>query len=230
MLELHEIPFFSRLSPEDLVAIHGHLDRREFPAGTFLCRQGDEGRHFYAIASGGVDVLVPGRPSTFERVFLGPGRVLGEMSLLSDEPVSATVVAVRDTLAYALSKASFLHLLETRPVLYEGLVQMLVERLRHRFAQRALSPCLVLAHAVGNQPTEALVEALFERVRHYSPESVLVHSQDDPTETSSRPAPAPARAVSRWTSPWSGSANSCRRGGRTAAAIAIWCSAWMRSN
>ncbi|MEE9126428.1 MAG: patatin-like phospholipase family protein [Planctomycetota bacterium] len=189
MLELHEIRFFSELSPEDLEAVRGRLDLRSFPAGSFICRKGDAGRHFYAIAEGGVDVLVTGRGAAVERVFLGPGRVFGEMSLISDEPVSASVRAVRDTQVYALSKENFLHLLQTRPRLYEPLVKMLVERVRHRFMHLSLPPCALIVYHGGDTRVEELARRVFRVIRHYSPESVFVDSHQRPVDD---PLPSPS--------------------------------------
>jgi NTE family protein len=114
--------------------------------------------------------------------------VLGEMSLISDEPISASVRAVRDTQVYALSKENFLHLLQTRPRLYEPLVKMLVERVRHRFTHLSLPPCALIVYHGGNTRKDELARGVFHVIRHYSPESVFVDSHQPPVDD---PLPSP---------------------------------------
>ena len=46
---------------------------------------------------------------------VGPGDVLGEMSLLGDQPAGATVVAKQTTLTMFLERSAFEALLNTKP-------------------------------------------------------------------------------------------------------------------
>ncbi|HEX9158545.1 MAG TPA: cyclic nucleotide-binding domain-containing protein, partial [Syntrophales bacterium] len=129
MLDLADIPFFSKLSPDGLDRLRQLADVRFYAAGSVICRKGEEGNTFFAVAAGGVDVqLGPECDAGKASISLRPGQVFGEMSLLSGMPISATVVATRDTRVYALSKECFLELLETQPALHQGLVQMFIER------------------------------------------------------------------------------------------------------
>lgn len=75
-------------------------------AGEVLFREGDVGDSLYAIVTGRVRMLV-GEPGA-ERAIrdLGAGELIGEMALLTGEPRTATVVAVRDTELYRLTAES----------------------------------------------------------------------------------------------------------------------------
>jgi predicted acylesterase/phospholipase RssA/CRP-like cAMP-binding protein len=75
-------------------------------AGEVLFREGDVGDSLYAIVTGRVRMLV-GEPGA-ERAIrdLGPGELIGEMALLTGEPRTATVAAVRDTELYRLTADS----------------------------------------------------------------------------------------------------------------------------
>jgi lysophospholipid hydrolase len=75
-------------------------------AGEILFREGDVGDSLYVVATGRVRMLV-GEPGA-ERAIrdLGSGELIGEMALLTGEPRTATVVAVRDTELYRLTAAS----------------------------------------------------------------------------------------------------------------------------
>src|SRR5262249_36287689 len=63
---------------------------RRFGRGERILSEGDPGQTFYVVASGSVSILT-GRGVEVTR--LGPGKYFGEMSLLTGEPRSATVVA-----------------------------------------------------------------------------------------------------------------------------------------
>ncbi|MGE5856004.1 MAG: cyclic nucleotide-binding domain-containing protein, partial [Syntrophaceae bacterium] len=115
MLDLADIPFFSRLPSDGLDRLRQLVEVRSYTAGSVVCRKGEAGRTFFAVASGGVTVQIgPGDDVSKASVSLRPGQVFGEMSLLSGMPISATVVAARDTGVYALSKERFLELLDTQ--------------------------------------------------------------------------------------------------------------------
>ncbi|HTX28134.1 MAG TPA: patatin-like phospholipase family protein [Streptosporangiaceae bacterium] len=75
-------------------------------AGEILFREGDLGDSLYVVVTGRVRMLV-GEPGA-ERAIrdLGPGELIGEMALLTGEPRTATVAAVRDTELYRLTAES----------------------------------------------------------------------------------------------------------------------------
>lgn len=184
MLDVADIPFFARLPSAAVAEIRRLIELREFAPHAPICRKGEAGKSFFAIASGGVHVLLAG-DGRESRVFLGPGEVFGEMSLLADMPVSATVISAVETKVYVLSKQVFLHLLESQPAIHQVLLEMLIQRLRHRNSETAssLRPiCCIFVDAVLNpelrqrriQPQ--LLAALFQAVEYYSPGSHLVHA------------------------------------------------------
>jgi CRP-like cAMP-binding protein len=72
-------------------------------ADELILRAGDIGDRFYVIARGDVEVQA-GATIRHE----GAGEYFGEIALLRDVPRTASVVAVTDTLLYALSREDFL--------------------------------------------------------------------------------------------------------------------------
>ncbi len=177
MLDLADIPFFSKLPAGGLDRLRQLAETRFYAAGSVICRKGEAGRAFFAVASGGVRIqLGPDDDVKRASVSLQPGQVFGEMSLLSGMPVSATVVAAGDTSVYALSKNSFLELLETQPALNQALVHMFIDRIRHRSSFSSdlrVPPCALIV-----QPRETAAgrfgPALFRAVDHYAPGSFYV--------------------------------------------------------
>ncbi|HET7343013.1 MAG TPA: MMPL family transporter [Methylomirabilota bacterium] len=77
------------------VVLLGRLDA--VPAGHLIVQKGEPGRELYMVVSGRVrvfDRLPDGTDKAL--VTLGPGRVFGEMALVSEEPRSASVAAETD--------------------------------------------------------------------------------------------------------------------------------------
>jgi CRP/FNR family cyclic AMP-dependent transcriptional regulator len=85
-------------------------------------------------------------PSGSERIlaFLGPGAVVGELSMIDGLPRSASVVALRPAALSLLSRAAFEIFTEKHPELYKYLVTLLSARLRETDATIAAGSFLPL--------------------------------------------------------------------------------------
>jgi hypothetical protein len=62
MLDLADIPFFTPLPCEALLELRRSVEFRSYPAGSLICRKGEAGQAFFAIASGGVLISFTWRP------------------------------------------------------------------------------------------------------------------------------------------------------------------------
>jgi NTE family protein/lysophospholipid hydrolase len=89
-----------------LTDLERSLTRVTLEAGEVLYREGDVGDSLYVVVAGRVRLLAgePGAESAIRD--LGPGELVGESALLTGEPRTATVIAVRDTELYRLSSQS----------------------------------------------------------------------------------------------------------------------------
>jgi CRP-like cAMP-binding protein len=84
------------------------LTRTDVAAGETVVRQGDEGRRFYLVEAGALDVILTSEDGLRLPVArLGPGSHFGEMSLLGGTPVSADVVASEPSILYAAAPEEF---------------------------------------------------------------------------------------------------------------------------
>jgi voltage-gated potassium channel len=104
------VPLFARLDAASIADLVGMLKARTVPTGTTIIRKGERGNAMYLIASGGVEV-----ESAASTVRLGEGDFFGEMALLSREPRSATVTALRATDLLVLDADDFLRLVDRLP-------------------------------------------------------------------------------------------------------------------
>src|SRR6478609_6043213 len=113
---LRQVPLFKDLTPRELQLLGGTCREREFAANTTLLRQGETGVGLYIITSGSVSITQHqdgGAEHEIARV--GPGDVLGEMSLLDDLPRSATATATEPTRALVLPVWDFRAVLRDSP-------------------------------------------------------------------------------------------------------------------
>ena len=83
--------FADALSPPQLDQLAGKCHIADYEAGAVLFTEGDFGTFMVAIVSGRLDVTVAGtRHPTREVAILGPGEIVGEMSLMTGARRSAT--------------------------------------------------------------------------------------------------------------------------------------------
>ena len=129
--ELMEVPLFAGLGPKILVKIIPALNREYFSGGSTILKQGDPGDSFYIIRRGAVRVTLERQNrQTVTIAELGDKEGFGEMALLTDQPRSATVVALEDVEAWSLTKTAFHGLLSENLSLALYVNRILSQRLR----------------------------------------------------------------------------------------------------
>jgi small-conductance mechanosensitive channel/CRP-like cAMP-binding protein len=133
-----------------------------FGPGEPVIRQGDAGHEFFIIQHGEVCVIV-GRSggSMAEVARLGPGKFMGEMSLMTGEPRSATVQAVQECEMVRVDKDAFHDVLAEAPALAEEITRILVER------QIQLEENLSSRSQRSPVDTEARNSALLGKIRRF---------------------------------------------------------------
>lgn len=121
---------FDGLSEEDLNGILHPLEWRRFPEGATVLAEGDSPRHICIIQSGTAEIFVRDRHGVVHRVSeVGPGTTVGEMSVFTGQPVSATVRASSDLDVLILGETDFYRAANTFPQIYRNLGAMLSQRL-----------------------------------------------------------------------------------------------------
>jgi CRP/FNR family cyclic AMP-dependent transcriptional regulator len=128
---LQKVPLFHSL-PEAEIAPFGDLMReRSYPKGSVILFEDDPGDALYVVASGQVKVVLIGEDGR-EVILsvLGEGTFFGEMALLDDEPRSAHVIAMEDSVVLALRREDFRARLRASPEVGIALLKELSRRLR----------------------------------------------------------------------------------------------------
>jgi CRP/FNR family cyclic AMP-dependent transcriptional regulator len=123
---LRSIPLFSSCSQKELEKIAKAGDEVSMPAGSLIVDQGQMGREAFVVLEGSVTVKRNGKKITT----LGPGSIVGELSLLDHGPRTATVVCDTDCLFLLLSQRTFLGVVDDVPALAHKLLASLATRIR----------------------------------------------------------------------------------------------------
>src|ERR1051326_7898160 len=128
---LKNVKLFAELSPDSLAKLGTCLKTAEFPPSEVIVREGAPGVSMYIIKSGLVEVRKkdPATGIDFLVAQLSEGAAVGEMSLLTGKPRSATVTTVQPTVVLTLTRGDFRNLLTQHPEISLGLARILAERL-----------------------------------------------------------------------------------------------------
>lgn len=120
-------------------AMHAGLEWVSLTRGGRLFREGDAGDALYLVVNGRLRVLIE-RDDAAPRVLneVGRGEMVGEMAVITGQPRSATVEAIRDTDLVRLSKASFDRLVEAHPRGMMGIIRTLILRLQRQESRTTL--------------------------------------------------------------------------------------------
>lgn len=128
---LAQTPLFKGMQPQSMEAAREAFVIRSFPANKLIFEAGDQGAALYVVQTGRVRIFrtyLDGRERMF--AYLGPGEVFGEMSLVDDQPRSASAEAIEDTTLLALYEENYWGLVRRFPEIIHNLAAILAKRLR----------------------------------------------------------------------------------------------------
>ena len=131
LLTQHLRNFLGAIEPAALELLRKRLTWVEVAGGQTLMEQGAAGDSMYLSISGRLRAYVAddeGVPRMVRE--MGRGQVIGEMSLYTDEPRSASVVAIRDSVLVRLDKAHFAELLASGSQVSLALTRQIIRRLQ----------------------------------------------------------------------------------------------------
>lgn len=126
--QLTNVPVFAPLSEEEIEKVSRACVKRIFAPGEAVVRKGQEGRSMFVIVRGNVKVQIPEADGQKVINRLGPNDFFGEMSLLTGEPRSATVVAEDEVDVLEIRKGALKPIFEANPDLMTSVCEIIEER------------------------------------------------------------------------------------------------------
>ena len=109
------IPLFSDLTPNEFVEVAIMLVRRQEKAGNVIVQEGAAGDSMFIVSTGEVIASRNKDGQLIKLAELGDGDFFGEMAILSGEPRTATVTAVKNTELLELTRADLQKICSRHP-------------------------------------------------------------------------------------------------------------------
>jgi len=133
---LKQAQLFTDLSLDELESLASRVVVREFQKGQVILHEEDTNRYMYSVLEGEVKVfysLEDGRESIV--AFHGKGESFGEVSLIDQQTIPATVEALERSLVLLISRDDFFEIIQSFPKVMHRLLLMLSSRLRLSWSQ-----------------------------------------------------------------------------------------------
>jgi CRP/FNR family cyclic AMP-dependent transcriptional regulator len=153
LMIVRQVPLFSRMTVDELRAIHTLMTTHAYPPGQVILDDGERGDTFHVVMEGHVQLIVPdatGRDLTVDEV--EAGGFLGELSMLTAEPPVVRAKAIDRVATLALDRSAFFTFLQQHPQAALELLTVLGQRL-HRVER-------LLQHSVSRNVNELADEQL----------------------------------------------------------------------
>lgn len=130
-LNLRDIHLFQLLDDEELAELGSHIDEMVFKPQQTVYKAGDLGSDMHIVMYGKVQVYVTDEDGN--QVVVGevePGEMFGEMSLLDNEPHTATAIAVAPTKTFIIDRDDLKRLFTKKPDAALDIIAILGQRIR----------------------------------------------------------------------------------------------------
>jgi serine phosphatase RsbU (regulator of sigma subunit) len=127
---LARVPFFTGLPEKELDRLASEMQVVNLKSGELLFCEGDPGEHLYIVVKGELEILKA--PDTEDELILNTiheGEYIGEMSLATGAPRTASVRGRGDVMLLSMSRQQFNDLLHKHPELASTMVSVLSYRL-----------------------------------------------------------------------------------------------------
>ena len=123
---LRSVALFSACSNKELEKVARAADEIKMTAGTLIVDQGQTGREAFVVVAGEVSVKRNNR----KIATLGPGAVVGELSLLDHGPRTATAICETDCTLLVIDQRRFLGVIDDVPAISHKLLASLASKIR----------------------------------------------------------------------------------------------------
>lgn len=154
---LSDFAFFKNIDEKNMGKVVGFFKLIKHRKGDIILRKGDPGGHFYIIVSGKVNVL---NNAGIVISSLAQGDVFGEMSLITNDTVNATIQVVEPTSILQIDQQNFQKILDRYPSIQLFFSRLMAERLKISNQIRAEDLSSGMIGNLSEIPPEALFQTL----------------------------------------------------------------------
>jgi CRP/FNR family cyclic AMP-dependent transcriptional regulator len=128
---ISQVPLFEGLDEEQQRSLRAKMGQTTLRRGEILFEEGEQGNRLYIITEGKVKLghtSLDGRENLL--AVLGPGEIIGELTLFDPGPRSTTATAVSPVTLLHLDHSDLSVILDTNPTMAKHMLRALARRLR----------------------------------------------------------------------------------------------------
>ncbi|HHT40774.1 MAG TPA: Crp/Fnr family transcriptional regulator [Actinomyces sp.] len=128
---ISQVPLFEGLDEEQQRSLRAKMGQTTLRRGEILFEEGEQGNRLYIITEGKVKLghtSLDGRENLL--AVLGPGEIIGELTLFDPGPRSTTATAVSPVTLLHLDHSDLSVILDTNPTMGKHMLRALARRLR----------------------------------------------------------------------------------------------------
>jgi CRP/FNR family transcriptional regulator, cyclic AMP receptor protein len=129
---LKSIDLFKNLTDAELEIVSRKVFEKPYKKGSTLFVEGMAGEVLYIVSEGSVDIVKKTKAGDKLISSPGPGEIVGEMSLIDDEPRSASGRTGVDSKLVVITKNSFNEILESDPRIAAKILMSLLKIINKR--------------------------------------------------------------------------------------------------
>lgn len=154
---LSGFPFFKNIEKSNLEKVVQFFKLRKLEKGAIVIRKGDPGGNFYIIVTGSVNVINDRGMSIST---LSKGEVFGEMSLICNDAVGATIQVKEPSSLLYIDRNNFQKILEQYPAIQLYFTRLMAKRLTRSNTIRTKDLSSGMIGNLAEIPAEALFQTL----------------------------------------------------------------------
>ena len=128
---LSKVEYFRELPIEEVIALMPDVETVTFEPGATVFSEGEDGDGLYVIADGEVRIERAAEGTQAEIATIGQGDVFGEMSLVTENPRSATAITNGQVRAWRISTESFHRHMDESPNLKAAIQRVVTDRIQN---------------------------------------------------------------------------------------------------
>jgi len=163
---------------QDLAQLSNFL--RQFPKGSLIFDQDDDGRTMYFIQKGRVRIVKVTAKRSQPLAILEPGSFFGEMAVINEEPRTARAEAIDNCSLLEIDRSTLDEFLSSHPRVAQRMIRTLAERLKNTDA--------LVERLLTGDPVIQVVEAILDSIEGSEEEppeirdvqTLMVKSATDP--------------------------------------------------
>ena len=154
---LSTFPFFKNIDEHNLDKVVNFFNMKKYKTGDIVIRKGDPGGKLFIIVAGSVNVL---NEAGIIISVLDKGEVFGEMSLICNDAVTATIQVKEEATILDIDQPNFHKILDIYPDIQLYFSRIMAERLNQSNTVRAEDLSSGIVGDLKEIPAEALFQTL----------------------------------------------------------------------